>query len=128
MDSRRAKVKRLLIEGITHGEIAKVLKVNEKTIRRDIETIKDELMKDYKKSFTTILTEFALRTENVYRELNERYKDAVSQGDNKSAIKSLKVLLDQLQQKVTILQSLGVTPKAPEQLVTKVEVSWKGSK
>lgn len=46
---RREKVKELLIQGYTQKEIAKVLHRGLRTIERDVNTIKNELMEDAKK-------------------------------------------------------------------------------
>lgn len=127
--SRREKVKMLLTRGITHTEMAKVLKVDRATIQRDIAVIGEEFLQEIKKKgFESVLAEFLMRHDKRHRDLYKYIDESYKQKDMKAVARFEKLLQDNDSQKLLWLQSLGIIKKVPEQLITEIEVKWKWPK
>ena len=114
IEERRDKVKTLVLEGLYSKEISRTLQVPVRTIERDRQKLREEIVGELaKKPLDKVLFEFLMRYDGIYRDARKTYRD--TSNDNVK-IGALNLMQKHEEAKIKILQSLGVLEKAAEKV------------
>lgn len=130
---RRAMVKRGVCRGLSIPEIVSELAkrgifVSEKTVDRDIRLVRERVLEELKnndQSLHSILADFSLRSDEIFKNLWSIYFGFC---ENKDRINALRVLNETIIEKVKILQGLGVGQRQMVSMKSEqVTVEWQKS-
>lgn len=132
MEDRR-RIVRALIPTHTIGEIQPILKkrghsVNEKTVRRDVELIGDELVNEIQKSkspLKTVLAKFLSRHNKTYREADDLHKETI---DDRVKARCIEIKAKMEDNFVKVMQTTDIVPHKAGQLDQKLEIRWMTAK
>ncbi len=114
IEERREKVKTLVLEGLYTKEIARTLQVPVRTVERDRQKLREEIIGELaKKPLDKVLFEFLMRYDGIYRDARKTYRD--TSNDNVK-IGALNLMQKHEEAKIRILQSLGVLEEAPKRV------------
>ncbi|WP_457556333.1 helix-turn-helix domain-containing protein [Candidatus Pyrohabitans sp.] len=119
---RRRKVLELLAQGYSQVEIAEKLGVHRNTVGRDIKAIGEQLTKDLQRDGSRAIVRFLASFDAAFRRLIKLYDEAETVNEKRLILKDIR---EAAEQRVRILQSLGLIAKAPEKIEHMGEVKAK---
>ena len=111
---RQEKVKNLILQGHSQREIAELLKVNQRTIERDVVDIKKTILNEVRSNpIEEVLGDFIVTQTFIKRQLWQMYRET---GDYRSRLNTLKLMHSVNVEYVKICQIIGlITPQKIEE-------------
>ncbi len=118
LKKRRSQVKKMLVRGVTQEKMAEQLDVTRRTVARDVKHIKEEIKDKIKEEpIEEVLTDLEATLDILKQEYWKIYHD--KEATNSVKLRALKSINESVENRIKLLQKLGVVREEPDKLEIK---------